>query len=431
MANYVITSGANSFTFEVDGNYGEFQSGDLKPLVPVNGSNRILKIKDINHLLNTAGIIEKELIKIDLDVDTVDVDGVTSFANADALFLALKPVFFLANSSGGGNGWDAAVNTRNDLPTAVPPSAGSVYLVQNPVVILGVYTQYQSGLYIRQTETGALSDWRRLNVKVKFTASEFRVVDPSDASKQLGILVAGITTGITRLWTAQDKDIVVADDADLQVEATARQTGDEGSVTIHNDVNDAGSGAIITGQERTDINASIAVHSDVNLACVSLLDNTVLRFSIALNAFIPCLHQVVRSSTLLINNTNVFQNKINVNINIQRLVEHKITVSYNWSLNDTGQDFRAVGSLGGQTFQNVLTSNDDIHTQEPKDAAAADPDGRGTNQKHGFTKEYFVTPTSAGNNALILAVAGSANGDLASMWEASIEIEELVSVIGN
>ena len=94
MANYVITSGANSFTFEVDGNKGEFQSGDIKPFVPSNGLGRILKIKDRDHLFNTAGITEKELIKINLDEDTVDVDGTTTFANADALFLALKPVFF-------------------------------------------------------------------------------------------------------------------------------------------------------------------------------------------------------------------------------------------------------------------------------------------------------------------------------------------------
>lgn len=426
MANYVITSGANSFTFEVDGTKAEFDSGDLKPLVPANGLNRILKIKDLNHLLNTVGIIEGEIIKIDLDVDAIDVNGTTSFANADALFFALKPVFFLVNPSGGGNGWDAAVNTRNDLPTAVPPSAGSIYLVENPVIVLGLYTRYQSGLYIRQTETGILSDWRRLNVKVKFTASEFRVVDPTDTTKQLGILVTGIGTGLTRLWTAQDKDIVVADDADLQAEVTTRQTGDEGTVTIHSDVSDAGSGAIISGQERTDINASLGVHSDVNLAGVTVFPDDSLKWNGA--AYVPAVHRVLRRAELIINNANVDVDVINAPVDVQRLVPHKITISYDWSLNDGAQDFVTSASFGGQDLMTALTDNSIIHEQEPKDTAGTDPDGRGTNQRHGFTRVFFVTPTSAGNNQFILTVRGTANGDLASIWDTSVEIEEVFGV---
>ena len=42
------------------------------------------------------------LYEIDLSIDTVDVDGVTVFADAQALYDELEPIFFLINSSGGG-----------------------------------------------------------------------------------------------------------------------------------------------------------------------------------------------------------------------------------------------------------------------------------------------------------------------------------------
>lgn len=44
-----------------------------------------------------------------------------------------------------------------------------------------------------------------------------------------------------------------ADSVDLINESSARILGDEGSVTIHSDINDAGSGSIITDDERTAI----------------------------------------------------------------------------------------------------------------------------------------------------------------------------------
>jgi hypothetical protein len=40
----------------------------------------------------------------------------------------------------------------------------------------------------------------------------------------------------------------------------------EGSVTVHSDVTDAGSGQIITGTERSNITGSVTVHSDVTSA---------------------------------------------------------------------------------------------------------------------------------------------------------------------
>ena len=94
MANYVITSGSNSFTFEVDGKKAEYGSRVLIPSTP-DGAGNIVRIKDTTRNLTTVAFIENEAVKIDLAVDTVDVNGTTVWADADALLNALKPIFFL------------------------------------------------------------------------------------------------------------------------------------------------------------------------------------------------------------------------------------------------------------------------------------------------------------------------------------------------
>ncbi len=213
MANYVITSGSNSFTFEVDGKKAEYGSRDLIPSTP-DGAGNVLRIKDTTRNLTTVAFIENEALKIDLAVDTVNVDGTTVWADADALLNALKPIFFFSISGTGG--WNGEVDTRNDLPLTNPPTIGQVYLVRNPVTstILGIpYRTYQSGLYIKDTDTGSLSDWRRLNVKVQFTTSEFRLADPANTSKQLQFNIVNQAVGVVRSLFTQDKDMTIADAA--------------------------------------------------------------------------------------------------------------------------------------------------------------------------------------------------------------------------
>jgi len=143
----------------------------------------------------------------------------TPFASYQALIDYLDPFFFRKIGGGGsGQGWDGSVSDRNSLPTTIPPNAGDIYLVENPVTVtvIGIpYKTYQSGLYIRDTENGNLSDWRRLNVKVKFTSTEFRIVDPIDTSKQLGFLANLLTSGTPRFLTAQDKSYTVGDHSDI------------------------------------------------------------------------------------------------------------------------------------------------------------------------------------------------------------------------
>lgn len=71
-----------------------------------------------------------------------------------------------------------------------------------------------------------------------------------------------------------------------QLDAIAINSGKvsaDGSVTTHNDVTNAGSGAIITAQERIDINASVTVHSDVTDAGSGEIITTTERNNIVTN----------------------------------------------------------------------------------------------------------------------------------------------------
>ena len=121
----------------------------------------------------------------------------------------------LAFSNGGGSagsGWDGQVEFRSDLPVTIgSPAIGEIYLVEKKTSILfGAYTTYQSGLYIKDLDTGSLSDWRKLNVKVNFTDSEFAVVSASDESKRSKFDLSLYTTATTRVITWPDKDITPA-----------------------------------------------------------------------------------------------------------------------------------------------------------------------------------------------------------------------------
>jgi len=106
---------------------------------------------------------------------------------------------------------DGRVQFRGDLPVTIGfPVVGAIYLVEEPTtILLGLYTTFQSGLYIKDTDTGSLNDWRRLNVKVKFTSGEWAIVDSTDQSKQLKFDVSVISASTTRTATWQDKNGLV------------------------------------------------------------------------------------------------------------------------------------------------------------------------------------------------------------------------------
>ena len=128
----------------------------------------------------------------------------------------MKPVIHLnrdtSGGGGSGTGWTGQVEFRADLPITIGnPAIGTIYLVEKPTkILLGAYTTYQSGLYIRDFNTGALSDWRKLNVKVKFTDTEFAIVNAADESKQAKFDLSLVTTSTTRTYNYPDKNGTIA-----------------------------------------------------------------------------------------------------------------------------------------------------------------------------------------------------------------------------
>jgi hypothetical protein len=114
---------------------------------------------------------------------------------------------------------DGRVEFRADLPITIGfPAVGAIYFVEQPTLILGVWKQYTSGDYIKDTDTGSLSDWIKTNKKSRFTTSEFRVLDNVDQSKQLAFNLSNFITAITRTFTWPDKDgtVFMAEDDDKQ-----------------------------------------------------------------------------------------------------------------------------------------------------------------------------------------------------------------------
>lgn len=141
--------------------------------------------------------------------NAVDENDVT-FTKTSWRDWATANLGFKTAPGGSGAGWDGKVEFRGDLPTTInDPQIGSIYLVEKPTkILLGAYTTYQSGLYFRDFNNGNLNDWRRLNVKVKFTDTEFRIVKASDQSKQAQFDLNLISAN--RSLTIQDKDGTIA-----------------------------------------------------------------------------------------------------------------------------------------------------------------------------------------------------------------------------
>lgn len=98
-------------------------------------------------------------------------------------------------------------------------------------------------------------------------------------------------------------------------------------------------------------------------------------------------------------------------------------ISYNWALDSTGSDFKCAASFDGVFLgEDDGTGQEYIHVQEPQDSGGGNPDGRGTNQAHGFTRVFYVDVTTAGAKDVDLLFRPSTAGVEASMWGLSIEI---------
>ncbi len=212
MASFVFTSGTNSYTFSYNGNVAEFDSGDIKPSIPANGGGRIVRLRDVNHLFNTLGNAEKEIIKIDLDADSVEVDGATVWADALALFQALKPVFFLSNSSGGNPAIpaDQVVDLFSNLPTPAG-DYGRQYWIVDQTETSGIWpfrTVKSKGIY--KSVAGAW-DYRGADVPEYLVDENLQFTDDV-TGHGLGFQLAALTADRRANWPDKNGTVAFIDD---------------------------------------------------------------------------------------------------------------------------------------------------------------------------------------------------------------------------
>jgi hypothetical protein len=90
MANITVTSTASAVSFNIDGKESSYaRTGELRCITD-DRTGDIVGVLDQLAILKPFG----QRINIDVSLDTIDVDGTTSFADAGALIDALTIAFF-------------------------------------------------------------------------------------------------------------------------------------------------------------------------------------------------------------------------------------------------------------------------------------------------------------------------------------------------
>lgn len=414
MAVYTFTSNTNSVLVDVDGKQAAFGDKELHPYTP-DRSGDVVYMYDLTGILKKISTPSthqesnpsKDRIPLDITVDTIDVNGTNTWADAGALLDALRAIFFLASADSPLIPDSQRVNTFADLPDPVA-SDGQYWNVDQATGVWILGTRKESGIY--KAVAGAWT-FRGADVPYYLLDDQFTIKDGFDNSKQLGFEVNLVTPGQRRIATWQDKNITVADNADVVA-------GDTGSVTIHSDIDDPGSGEIITDQERTDINASVGVHSDVNLTGITLINETILKRNGS--AFVPASVWLYRNPALLQNAANNSPITIlNFQLNVQRLVTHEIRISFGAFSGANNRRVQVTATLDGSPINSGLAGNV-IYDKEDKDV----------NDIYMVSKTFYFTPTTLGNNEFNMEFTrqGGGGGALASVWDTSVRIEEYFDI---
>lgn len=184
--------------------------------------------------------------------------------------------------------------------------------------------------------------------------------------------------------------------------------------------------AIALNTAKVSSDGSVGTHSDVDLIGITVAQNYTLKYDGS--NFLPCLNNVYYSNALRITELTAFTNIINQSVNVQRIAPHKITISFNYSVNTQQNDIVVQSSFGGLDLVSGISDSNEILRIEPKDAAGPSPDGRGTNQKLSFMRSFWVTPSTLGNNTFSLDYACGLANTSSSIWDITIEIEEYINL---
>lgn len=218
MANFVITSSQNSTLVEIDGKKAAFQSGDIRPYTP-DGSGNIVFLYEKEGVLKNMGRassvndpnLSGDRIIITIGTDTINIDGTTVFADADALLEALREVFFLARADSPLIRADQRVDTFAELPDPTVFD-GEYWVVDQKTGTWILGTRREAGIY---KAVSAAWVYRGADVPYYLMDDQFTIKDSADNTKQLGFEVGNISPLNRRIATWQDKDGEVAYSVDF------------------------------------------------------------------------------------------------------------------------------------------------------------------------------------------------------------------------
>lgn len=292
-----------------------------------------------------------------------------------------------------------SVEFHADLSSILNPSINDYYLVRKGSGIPFV-NRKSSGLYFWDG-----SDWVDDDKNI---ISKVSTIESSTASN---------TTGLASLTSL------------LNSEITNRENGDEGSVSIHSDM-DIPSGS--TDAKEALFNNGSGVFSPRKITLLDISEYDLMNVTPKdgwINKYfqgklIPCMKEVFEFRNLVVNASAFFNLVvIDENIEFQREGKYNINVSFGTSYDVTNTDFIAEMLLDGNGISSL--SSNEIFRYEPKDSAGFSPDGRGTNQKMFFNMNYTVDISDIGFKNLVLQFRPQANNQEASLWDAVITIEEI------
>ncbi len=223
--------------------------------------------------------------------------------------------------------------------------------------------------------------------------------------------------------------------ANIDAEELARIAADTGTVTIHSDVSNAGSGEIITSQERIDINASVDVHNDSSIlpAVSNDGDEVVIVGGQLVKKPRPIIINSSAWSTTTqdIDNANATNTRINTNINVIEAGLYEAEISFTFSADSTGQDFVGIASLNGQFLSVANPTTGRFLQTEGKDAAGTNPDNPagGTNQLKSFKQTFPAVNLPAGLVNFTLQYGPSAQGIEANIGNIVFKLKRIYNVI--
>ena len=124
------------------------------------------------------------------------------------------------------------------------------------------------------------------------------------------------------------------------------------------------------------------------------------------------------NNNVVTDSTTAWVTIIDQDTNSLPIWKYELDISYNWSHDSTWDDFISELTFLGN---NVSWNSAEIHRQEPQDTSWTFWN-TGTDQKHWFTRKYYIDVTTAWVKNITLKMKSSVAWRKSSIWDTSIKL---------